>query len=110
MDIFTTQLTRVVPNPIKPANLKVKALLKEAATGELKEDLDHIENHDYYFDNDESTEEESQQNQPQENNTTEEQVGTAASALTNDKKTKKAHQETGVTESEDGVKHLDLYV
>lgn len=49
MDIFTTQLTRVVPVPIKPASLKVKALLKEAATGELKEDHDHVENHEHYF-------------------------------------------------------------
>lgn len=47
MDIFTTALTRVVPVPIKPANLKVKALLKEAAIGELKEDHDHLENHEY---------------------------------------------------------------
>ena len=49
MDIFTTQLTRVVPVPIKPTEMKVKALLKEAATGKLKEDPDHLENHDYYF-------------------------------------------------------------
>jgi hypothetical protein len=49
MDIFTTQLTRVMPVPIKPANLKVKALLKESATTELKEDHDHLENHDAYF-------------------------------------------------------------
>jgi len=49
MDIFTTQLTSVVPVPIKPTSLKVKALLKEAATGKLKEDLDHLENHEYYF-------------------------------------------------------------
>ncbi len=50
MDIFTTQLTRVVQTPIKPANLKVKALLKDAATGKLKEDPEHLENHDNYFD------------------------------------------------------------
>lgn len=49
MDIFTTQLTRVVPVPIKPANLKVKALLKDAGSGKLKEDPDHLENHDLYF-------------------------------------------------------------
>lgn len=49
MDIFTTVLTRVVPVPIKPASLKVKALLKEAATGKLTEDHDHLENHEYYF-------------------------------------------------------------
>lgn len=51
MDIFTTQLTRVVPVPIKPANLKVKALLKEAATSGLSQDPHHVENHEYYFNN-----------------------------------------------------------
>jgi hypothetical protein len=49
MDIFTTQLTRVVPVPIKPASLKVKALLKEAANTKLSQDPDHLENHEYYF-------------------------------------------------------------
>lgn len=49
MDIFTTQLTRVVPVPIRAETLKVKALLKEAATSKLKEDPDHLENHDYYI-------------------------------------------------------------
>ena len=49
MDIFTTLLTRVVPVPIKPANLKVKALLKDAGASKLKEDPDHLENHYYYF-------------------------------------------------------------
>jgi len=49
MDIFTTQLTRVVQTPIKPTNLKVKALLKDAAIGKLKEDPDHLENHNIYF-------------------------------------------------------------
>ncbi len=49
MDIFTTQLTRVVPVPIKPTNLKVKALVKDAAATKLKEDPDHLENHEYYF-------------------------------------------------------------
>lgn len=49
MDIFTTQLTRVVQTPIKPASLKVKALLKEARIGKLKADHDHLENHQYYY-------------------------------------------------------------
>ena len=56
MDIFTTQLTRIVPVPIKPENLKVKALLKEAAIGKLKEDSEHLENHDYVVSSDENTE------------------------------------------------------
>ena len=49
MDIFTTQLTRVVQTPIKKAKLKVKALIKDAGAHNLKEDHDHLENHDYYF-------------------------------------------------------------
>ena len=50
MDIFTTQLTRVVPVPIKPASLKVKALLKDAANTKLSQDPDHLENHEQYVD------------------------------------------------------------
>lgn len=49
MDIFTTQLTRFVPVPIKPTTLKVKALLKDAASAKLKEDPDHLEDHNHYF-------------------------------------------------------------
>ena len=49
MDIFTTQLKRFVQIPVKKQELKVKALDKDARTGKLKEDHDHVENHDYYF-------------------------------------------------------------
>ncbi|XPF93947.1 hypothetical protein ACM9HF_18340 [Colwellia sp. RE-S-Sl-9] len=45
MDIFTTQLRRVVQTPIKPANSKVKGPAKEPATAELTEDFDHLEQH-----------------------------------------------------------------
>lgn len=61
MDIFTTQLTRVVPIPIKPAKLKVKALLKDAASSGLSEDLNHLENHEYYFAKEEAGEDKSNQ-------------------------------------------------
>jgi len=50
MDIFTTVLTRVVQAPIKPARLRVKALVKEPATNELTDDIDHLENHEQYVD------------------------------------------------------------
>lgn len=53
MDIFTTQLTRVVNLPIKPAKLKVKAPTKEAASAKLNEDPDHLENHNTYLSDDE---------------------------------------------------------
>ncbi len=111
MDIFTTQLTRVVPVPIKPANLKVKALLKEAGAGKLKEDLDHLENHDYYFGEKKSNKEADEHIENDESHHSE----TAQAELPHtdnqlaDKKQSES-KEQGVTESKDGVKHLDLYV
>ena len=49
MDIFTTALTRVVPVPIKRANLKVKALAKEAAASGVSDDVQGLEDHEYYY-------------------------------------------------------------
>ncbi|WDE03533.1 hypothetical protein SG34_019350 [Thalassomonas viridans] len=49
MDIFTTALTRVVPVPIKPEQLKVKALLKEARTRGLEQEMDHLEHAGSFF-------------------------------------------------------------
>ena len=104
MDIFTTVLTRVVPVPIKPANLKVKALLKEAGTSKLKEDPDHLENHDYYFTNDKNEQKESDQNKSS---------GAEQAEPSNVERVDKKQADNaddGITESKDGVKHLDLYV
>lgn len=117
MDIFTTQLTRVVPVPIKPANLKVKALLKEAGTGKLKEDPDHLENHDYYFarpqlDEEQDSELENKEHAKQDNNENVVQPSESAN-LSENKRSENKHvnqKGDGVTVSEDGVKHLDLYV
>ncbi len=114
MDIFTTALTRVVPVPIKPADLKVKALLKEAGAGKLKEDLDHLENHDYYFgendsDNKRNDHDESKEKDDSKVKKAETSAGESKVA---DKKqdTHQNHKNDGVTESKDGVKHLDLYI
>ena len=49
MDIFTTALTRVVPVPIKRANLKVKALAKEAAASGVSDDIQGLEDHELYY-------------------------------------------------------------
>jgi len=87
MDIFTTQLTRVVPVPIKPTEMKVKALLKEAATSKLKEDPDHLENHDYYFIK--SNQEQAEQNKQQKHDVD--------------------HQDNSDTDDEN-IKHLDIFV
>ena len=46
MDIFTTQLTRVAPNRLKPEKLRVKGMLKESAAPSLDEEHDHIDEHE----------------------------------------------------------------
>ncbi|MBL4942030.1 MAG: hypothetical protein JKY81_10250 [Colwellia sp.] len=106
MDIFTTQLTRIVPVPIKPASLKVKALLKDAGAGKLKEDSDHIENHDYYFG--ENNTDKEQHNAKENEQTNASTVKQANSTLMSEKD--QANPDSIVTESKDVVKHLDLYV
>ncbi len=49
MDIFTTALTRVVPVPIKPADLKVKALAKTSAASDVSDDIAGLEDPALYF-------------------------------------------------------------
>ncbi|WP_286261701.1 hypothetical protein [Thalassotalea atypica] len=46
MDIFTTQLTRVVPVKIKPEKLKVKGLAKDAKTRKLDQEIDQNDGHE----------------------------------------------------------------
>jgi len=106
MDIFTTVLTRVVPVPIKPANLKVKALLKSANVGNLTEDFDHLENHDNYFDDDSSKKESLDSNNHPEHQEHQEVIG--ENDLTDEKQIKA--DSSGISESLDGVKHLDIYI
>jgi len=96
MDIFTTQLTRVVPVPIKPASLKVKALLKEAANTKLSQDPDHLENHEYYF-----TKEDEQDHSKQ-------QEPVSAEPESNDEDKSIESDETAAQKN-NKPKHLDLY-
>lgn len=42
MDIFTTQLTKIRQQPIKPEKLRVKSLKKDAQTRALNEEKDHL--------------------------------------------------------------------
>ena len=78
MDIFTTQLTRIVPVPIKPLRIKVKALLKDAANTKLSQDPDHLENHEYYFTKEEdkyhASQQEAQQDSKEESHAQQETV------------------------------------
>lgn len=109
MDIFTTQLTRVVPVPIKPASLKVKALLKEAANSKLSQDPDHLENHEYYF-----TTESDQYHSRQKNAKQEPKNQQAQSETDEDSQAEVVTQEAAETgentaDKSDKPKHLDLY-
>lgn len=105
MDIFTTYLTRVVPVPIKPANLKVKALLKDAGAGKLKEDLDHLENHDYYFIEQKSA------GQPGKGKEKNQKAHIEDEDLNPNKdSSNKPDTDNCITVDKDGTKHLDLYV
>lgn len=108
MDIFTTQLTRVVQVPIKPASLKVKALLKEAGTSKLKEDHDHLENHDYYFVKKEPNNEANEDNEVDDKNKLESKP-VERQIDTTDDMSSESETESESTSSEE-VKHLDLYV
>lgn len=110
MDIFTTQLTRVVQTPIKPANLKVKALLKEAGAGKLKEDLDHLENHDYYFPQEKHADEESNLEYNQQGRQESHHAG--AQEKRKERKITPTDDETLNKDKEglDKDNHLDLYV
>ena len=104
MDIFTTQLTRVVPVPIKPASLKVKALLKEAANSKLHQDPDHVEYHEYYFAKEEDQHHPSQQREEEkkhaENINNEIDVEQKAAEVKVEKTSK---------DNKGNTKHLDLY-
>jgi len=106
MDIFTTQLTRVVPVPIKPASLKVKALLKEAANSKLTQDPDHLENHEYYF-----TSEEDQYHSSQQQNKQESQSKATQQHVDSDAELSAEAEEVNANsvDNKPKSKHLDLY-
>jgi hypothetical protein len=96
MDIFTTYLTKVVSRPIKPTNLKVKALAKDASSSELTDDLNHLENHDNYY-QDESNDNRSDKDQ-----------GKEPEQLLND--VNSGNEELNDKEVNEDIDHLDLYV
>lgn len=109
MDIFTTQLTRVVPIPIKPENLKVKALLKEAANNKLSHDPDHLENHEYYFSNEEDQYHSSQQEKKDPQAHSEAKTKNTQQDNAEEITPQPSESNKLVNEKKDKSKHLDLY-
>ena len=118
MDIFTTQLTRVVPVPIKPASLKVKKLVKDAGASKLKHDPDHIENHQYYFkkSEDETYHPDGHTDEQEQHAELEEELATELKTLSDDDgkaidATDNEAQDSDLpdTKEDHKGKHLDLY-
>ena len=66
MDIFTTQLTKIIQTPIKPNRLIVKGLNKDAKTRMLDEEKDHIlgetQSPDLHINNYDNKQEKAEQN------------------------------------------------
>jgi len=117
MDIFTTQLARVVPVTIQPEKLKVKALVKESALGKLKDDMTAVDPNDYAFYHSASHQQQSQQHTKasySDNQQEEEQVP-ADVEQAYDKKMlvhKKLPLEGELLDDEqkEKIKHLDIFV
>jgi glucan-binding YG repeat protein len=109
MDIFTTQLTRVVPVPIKPVSLKVKALLKESANAKLTQDPDHLENHEYYFTNEEDQYHTSQQQEHENKRVAEDNEDCSSEVQEQESSLSEKAVEHNV-EKKKKIKHLDLYI
>lgn len=120
MDIFTTVLTRVVPVPIKPARLRVKALAKEPSTNELTDDLDHLENHEQYVDLFENN---SQKQKEQNKEKQQQEQQNAASILKGDSdinpddntaiithKDELIHPKKHPEEPDEDIHHLDIFI
>lgn len=114
MDIFTTVLTRVVPVPIKPERLRVKALSKEPATNELTDDIDHLENHEQYID---SSKDSAEQKKNKQQGSYVNEVVDESSTIDNDEASKIVTHKEELThpnkeqqQTDKVIKHLDIFV
>jgi hypothetical protein len=108
MDIFTTQLTRVVPVPIKTESLKVKALLKDAAIKKFKGDTDDVEEHDYYLN---LSQDEKEELPSGEGDNTPAKKVTSAEVENKSHQGKKTSSTKEKSDSDDkDIPHLDIYI
>jgi len=114
MDIFTTVLTRVVPVPIKPERLRVKALSKEPSTNELTDDIDHLENHEQYID---PTKDSTEQKKNKQQGSYLNEVVDESCAIHNDEASKVVthkeeliHPKKDQQQTDKTIKHLDIFV
>jgi paraquat-inducible protein B len=121
MDIFTTQLARVVPVTIQPEKLKVKALVKEAALSKVKGEMKELDPNDYAFYHSDSQKQHShqrhQQQLAQENTAEQTDEQPPASELDQAYDKKMLVHKTLPSELEpldagqkEKIKHLDIFV
>jgi len=114
MDIFTTVLTRVVPVPIKPERLRVKALEKEPSTNALTDDADHLENHAQYIDSSKDSSEQKKKKQQEHHvdevadDTADNQSDEESVAITH--KEDLIHPKKDHNDTDESIKHLDIFV
>jgi len=112
LDIFTNVLTRVVPVPIKPEKLRVKALTKEPSVNPLTDDVYHLENHDYfYLIKEKEHKQKKKQNKQQHSSITQEDAENiipAEDVIIH--KDEILHPKEQHAEADDDTKHLDIFV
>lgn len=114
MDIFTTVLTRVVPVPIKPERLRVKALEKEPSANALTDDADHLENHEQYVDTSKDSSEQNKNKQQEHHidevvdDTIDNQNDEGPVIITH--KEELLHPKKDHKGTDESIKHLDIFV
>ncbi len=110
MDIFTTALTRVVPVPIKPADLKVKPLAKTSVANEVSDDAAGLEEPAFYH-NKPIAEKSPDKDQSNESETPEAvEVSKVPEDNTGQHIDVFEDSESSPVEEKDGKRHLDIFV
>ncbi|WP_448547810.1 hypothetical protein [Thalassotalea fusca] len=105
MDIFTTQLTRVVPVPIKPEKLRVKAPAKEGEVRQVNKERNPITELSYIA--------EREQKEIYEKDGDRQSSGQKQDKLSDEQTSKDSasqNKEAKKDEDDEDVHHLDIYV
>lgn len=131
MDIFAAQLKRVTKVPIRKQRLKIDALNKGSASKGLTDDLDHLENHEQYFELPESNDEEKPSQKTKSSKDNENDESSKAPAVEQNTSTENEYEDVQVIpeflpyakkaripreelkqleEAKKSLKHLDLFI
>ena len=108
MDIFTTQLTRVVPVPIKPEKLRVKAPSKEGAIKQVNKENNSIAELCYLVEYEEGSGDGSGGEHESSSHSSNDKIASSHSELS-EKKQAPDNEGKGKEEDQEPP-HLDIYV